>query len=103
MTTMPRWISQRRTTCATDLRCFAARSVSTSFPNRLLRPSCKRPKAFGRLHEGRNNLFGNEVLTDLAAKHRKSVAQVVLRWLIQRGIVVIPKSVHKERMAENMT
>ena len=36
---MPRWISQRRTTCATDLRCFAARSVSTSFPNRLLRPS----------------------------------------------------------------
>lgn len=52
--------------------------------------------------EGRNNLFGNEVLTDLAAKHRKSVAQVVLRWLIQRGFVVIPKSVHRERMAENI-
>ena len=52
--------------------------------------------------EGRNDLFGNEVLAGLAAKHRKSVAQVVLRWLIQRGIVVIPKSVHKERMAENI-
>ena len=51
---------------------------------------------------GRNNLFGNEVLTDLAAKHRKSVAQVVLRWLIQRGVVVIPKSVRPERMAENI-
>lgn len=59
-------------------------------------------EAWASFAEGRNNLFGNEVLTDLAAKHRKSVAQVVLRWLIQRGIVVIPKSVHKERMAENI-
>lgn len=59
-------------------------------------------EAWAPFAEGRNNLFGNEVLTDLAAKHRKSVAQVVLRWLIQRGIVVILKSVHKERMAENI-
>ena len=59
-------------------------------------------EAWAPFAEGRNNLFGNEVLTDLAAKHRKSVAQVVLRWLLQRGIVVIPKSVHKERMAENI-
>ena len=59
-------------------------------------------EAWAPFAEGRNNLFGNEVLTDLAAKHRKSVAQVVLRWLIQRGIVVIPKSVHKERRAENI-
>lgn len=59
-------------------------------------------EAWAPFAEGRNNLFGNEVLTDLAAKHRKSVAQVVLRWISQRGIVVIPKSVHKERMAENI-
>ena len=52
--------------------------------------------------EGRNNLFGNGTLVSLAAKSRKSVAQVVLRWLIQRGVVVIPKSVRPERMAENI-
>lgn len=52
--------------------------------------------------EGRNNLFGNGTLVSLAAKYRKSVAQVVLRWLIQRGVVVIPKSVRPECMAENI-
>lgn len=52
--------------------------------------------------EGLNNLFGNEVLASLAEKHNKSVAQIVLRWLVQRGIVVIPKSVRKERIAENI-
>ena len=52
--------------------------------------------------EGRNNLFGNGTLVSLAAEYRKSVAQVVLRWLIQRGVVVIPKSVRPERMAENI-
>lgn len=51
--------------------------------------------------EGRNNLFSNEVLTSIAEKHHKSVAQVVLRWMVQREIVVIPKSVSKERIAEN--
>ncbi|MBD3918374.1 aldo/keto reductase [Paenibacillus sp. PR3] len=51
--------------------------------------------------EGLNNLFGNEVLASIAEKHNKSVAQVVLRWLVQRGVVVIPKSVKKERIVEN--
>ncbi|MDN4602366.1 aldo/keto reductase [Paenibacillus sp. F6_3S_P_1C] len=51
--------------------------------------------------EGRNNMFQNEVLVSIAEKVNKSVAQVVLRWLIQREIVVIPKSVRKERMVEN--
>ncbi|QLG40324.1 aldo/keto reductase [Paenibacillus sp. E222] len=51
--------------------------------------------------EGLNNMFGNEVLTSIAVKHSKSVAQVVLRWLVQREIVVIPKSVNKERIVEN--
>lgn len=51
--------------------------------------------------EGRNNMFGNEVLTSIAEKHNKSVAQVVLRWLVQRDVVVIPKSVSKERIVEN--
>ena len=52
--------------------------------------------------EGRNNLFGNGTLVSLAAKYRKSVAQVVLRWMIQRVVVEIPKSVRPERMAENI-
>lgn len=51
--------------------------------------------------EGRNNLFGNAVLTALAGKYGKSVAQIILRWLIQKDVVVIPKSVHKERIVEN--
>jgi len=51
--------------------------------------------------EGLNNMFGNEVLASIAEKHNKSVAQVVLRWLVQREVVVIPKSVRKERIVEN--
>lgn len=51
--------------------------------------------------EGKNNLFENETLEAIASKYRKSIAQVVLRWLIQRNVVVIPKSTHKERIIEN--
>lgn len=51
--------------------------------------------------EGKNNLFHNEVLASIAEKYNKSVAQVVLRWLTQREVVVIPKSVRKERIVEN--
>ena len=59
-------------------------------------------ESWGPFAEGRNNLFQNELLLSLAAKHQKTVAQVVLRWLIQRGVVAIPKSVHTERIAENL-
>lgn len=58
-------------------------------------------ESWGPFAEGRNNLFTNKLLQDLAAKYQRSVAQVVLRWLTQRGIVVIPKSVKPERIAEN--
>lgn len=60
-------------------------------------------EAWGPFAEGKNGLFQNEVLQPIARKHGRSVAQVVLRWLIQRGVVAIPKSVRKERMAENFT
>lgn len=58
-------------------------------------------EAWGPFAEGKNGLFENAVLGAIARKHGKSVAQVVLRWLTQRGIVAIPKSVRRERMAEN--
>ncbi|MEC0177679.1 aldo/keto reductase [Paenibacillus favisporus] len=58
-------------------------------------------ESWGPFAEGRNNMFQNALLTTIAEKHNKSVAQVVLRWLIQREVVVIPKSVHKERIEEN--
>ena len=58
-------------------------------------------ESWGPFAEGKNNIFHNELLLSIAETHGKSVAQVILRWLIQRGIVVIPKSVRRERMAEN--
>lgn len=51
--------------------------------------------------EGRNNMFNNETLVEIAEKYSKSAAQVVLRWLVQRDVVVIPKSAHRERIMEN--
>jgi 2,5-diketo-D-gluconate reductase A len=58
-------------------------------------------ESWGPFAEGKNNIFQNEVLLSIARKYNKSIAQVILRWLIQRGVVAIPKSVHKERMEEN--
>lgn len=58
-------------------------------------------QSWGPFAEGRNKLFENETLQALGNKHGKSVAQVVLRWLLQRGVVSIPKSVHKERIEQN--
>lgn len=59
-------------------------------------------ESWGPFAEGKNNIFKNEVLAGIASAHGKSIAQVILRWLTQRGVVAIPKSVRKERMAENL-
>lgn len=58
-------------------------------------------EAWAPFAEGRNNMFHNEVLQAIGEKHNKSVAQVILRWLYQRGIVSLAKSVHEERIKEN--
>jgi len=58
-------------------------------------------ESWGPFAEGKNNLFGNELLSSIGKKYNKSVAQVVLRWMIQRDIVIIPKSVTKERIVQN--
>lgn len=58
-------------------------------------------ESWGPFSEGKNNIFHNELLLSIGKKYNKSIAQVILRWLTQRGIVVIPKSTRKERMAEN--
>ncbi|WP_029595486.1 aldo/keto reductase [Exiguobacterium chiriqhucha] len=59
-------------------------------------------ESWGPFAEGKNNLFQNEILASIAEKYDKSVAQVALRWLTQRGVVAIPKSVRKERIIENL-
>ncbi|UAL53245.1 aldo/keto reductase [Bacillus sp. OVS6] len=59
-------------------------------------------ESWGPFAEGKNNMFQNELLVSIAEKYNKSVAQVVLRWLTQRGVVAIPKSVRKERIEENI-
>jgi len=58
-------------------------------------------ESWGPFAEGRNQLFNNPVLTEIAARHGRSVAQIVLRWLLQRSVVAIPKSVRPERITEN--
>ena len=59
-------------------------------------------EAWAPFAEGKNNIFKNETLLSIAAKYNKSVAQVILRWVIQRGIIVLAKSTRKERMTENI-
>ena len=59
-------------------------------------------ESWGPFAEGRNNIFQNELLNTLAGKYQRSVAQIILRWLTQRGVVAIPKSNHKERIVENI-
>ena len=58
-------------------------------------------ESWGPFTEGKNNIFHNELLASIGKKYNKTIAQVILRWLTQRGVVAIPKSVRKERMEEN--
>ena len=59
-------------------------------------------EAWAPFAEGRNNIFQNELLLSIAAKYKKSVAQIILRWVVQRGIIALAKSTRKERMVENI-
>lgn len=73
-----------------DKRCFSPQYCSCG--------SCIQPEAWDSFAEGSNGIFTNPVLTAIAEKYHKTTAQVILRWNIERGVVVIPKSVRKERM-----
>lgn len=68
---------------------------------RFLQDNHVQVEAWAPFAEGQHGIFHNELLVSLAAKYRKTVAQIILRWLTQRGIVAIPKSVRKERIVEN--
>ena len=70
-------------------------------PQKFLQENNVQIESWGPFAEGKNKMFQNELLLSLAGNYKKSVAQVILRWLIQRKVVVIPKSVHKERIVEN--
>lgn len=60
-------------------------------------------EAWAAFAEGRNNIFENDILLSIAEKHNKSVGQVILRWVLQRGIITLAKTVRKERMIENIS
>ena len=70
-------------------------------PQKIMQEYGTQIMSWGQFAEGRNGFFTNETLKMIADKYQKSVAQVALRFLIQRGVVVIPKSTHKERMIQN--
>lgn len=68
----------------------------------LMRELGVQPQAWGPLSEGQKNIFRNKILSKIAKRHEKTTAQIILRWHIQRGVAVIPKTVHEERMEENL-
>jgi len=70
---------------------------------KFLQDNSVQTEAWAPFAEGKNNIFQNELLLAIATKHEKSVAQVILRWLLQRGIIVLSKSTRKERMTENIS
>jgi 2,5-diketo-D-gluconate reductase A len=72
-------------------------------PQKFLQENDVQVEAWAPFAEGRNDMFQNELLLSVAAKHQKSVAQVILRWLVQRGIIALSKTTHKERMLENIS
>jgi len=72
-------------------------------PQKFLQDNSVQVEAWAPFAEGRNNIFQNELLLSIAAKHTKSVAQVILRWLLQRGIIALSKTTRKERMLENIS
>lgn len=81
-----------------EVNPFHQQAESVAF----MRENGVQAEAWAPFAEGRNNLFHNEVLVEIGRKRGKSVGQVVLRWIVQRGIVALAKSVRKERMAENL-
>lgn len=81
-----------------EVNPFLQQETSVAF----MRENGVQAEAWAPFAEGRNNLFQNEALMDIGRKHGKSVGQVVLRWVTQRGIVALAKSVRKERMEENL-
>jgi 2,5-diketo-D-gluconate reductase A len=81
-----------------EVNPFYQQAESVSF----MRDNSVQAQAWAPFAEGRNNLFQNKSLATIGAKYGKSVGQVVLRWLIQRDIVALAKSVRRERMAENL-
>ena len=81
-----------------EVNPFLQQAESVAF----MRENGVQAEAWAPFAEGRNNLFTNEILVDIGKKYGKSVGQVVLRWLVQREIVTLAKSVRKERMVENL-
>lgn len=71
------------------------------YDNEIMKNYGTQIESWGPFAEGRGDMFTNPILSEIGKKYNKSAAQVILRWLIQRNVVVIPKSVHKERMIEN--
>ncbi len=81
-----------------EVNPFHQQEASVAF----MRENGVQAEAWAPFAEGRNNLFQNEALADIGRKHGRSIGQVVLRWVVQRGIVALAKSVRKERMEENL-
>ncbi|SFA69469.1 2,5-diketo-D-gluconate reductase A [Collimonas sp. OK607] len=81
-----------------EVNPFHQQAESAAF----MRENGVQAEAWAPFAEGKNNLFQNDLLVGIAEKHGKSIGQVVLRWLIQRNIVALAKTVRRERMAENL-